>query len=121
MRFYINIEGNVVRNIDDLKVSDKIICDDGELREIKNIVVISSYPTFIRFSNGMAYYIPERMKIKTTKGFKSPELWDVIEISKDLAPQIVNVRKLDRVMFFRDILVDGNMVTAEGLVFKYSD
>jgi hypothetical protein len=84
-------------------------------------VVISSYPTFIRLSNGTSYYIPERVRLKTSKGFKAPELWDVLEYNSDLTPQVINIRKIDRVMFFRDILIDGNMVAVEGLVFKYSD
>jgi hypothetical protein len=121
MNLYITTENNKIKCLDDLTTSDKVLCDDGEFKEVKSVVVVSSYPTFIRLSNGLSYYIPARMQIKTTSGFKTPELWDVIELNKDLTPQIINVRKLDRIMFFRDILIDGNIVTAEGLVFRYSD
>lgn len=105
--------------LNDVVIGELILCEDGQYYPIKNILITSCYPIFARLSNGISFYASIRMNIKTNKGFKTPELWDVIEISKDLTPQIVNLRNIDRIMFFHDILVDGNIITPDGLVFSY--
>ena len=61
------------------------------------------------------------MQLKTIEGFKVPELWDLLYINDSLTPMITKSQLLDRIMIFRDILIDGNMITPEGIVFRYSD
>lgn len=101
-------------------IGDKVLCEDGKYYPVKNILITSGYPTFCRLSNGFNFYIPKRMVLKTVKGFKHPELWDIVEINKELTPQVVTLKNIDRIMFFHDILIDGNMITPEGIVFKYT-
>ena len=36
-------------------------------------------------------------------------------------PMFIYVNTLDKIAIFRDILIDGNMVTPDGIVFRYSD
>jgi len=119
MNFYTILENNIIKKLESLTVGDRILCEDGNYYPVKNILVISDYPTFCRFSNGLNFYIPKRMLLKTTKGFKHPELWDIIEINKELTPQIISLKNIDRIKFFYDILIDGNIVTPEGIIFKY--
>lgn len=119
MNFYLITPDNSLKKLDSLKIGDSILCEDGNYYPVKNILITASYSTFCRLSNGLAMYIPKRMALKTTKGFKHPELWDVIEINKTLTPQIISLKKIDRIMFFHDILIDGNMVTSEGIIFNY--
>jgi hypothetical protein len=120
MSFYVILENNYTKNVDNLEVGDLVLCEDGYYYPVKSVLVTSGYPLFCRLSNGLTYYIPERMFIKTIKGFKKPELWDIIPIDKTLTPQIVSVTNIEKIMFFRDILIDGNMITPEGVIFKYS-
>lgn len=119
MTFYFTLENNLIKSLESLKIGDKILCEDGKFYPIKSIMIISCYPIFYRLSNGFNFYASPRMVFKTTEGFKNLELWDVIKIDKNLTPQVVNIKNIDRIMFFRDILIDGNMVTTEGIVFKY--
>jgi hypothetical protein len=120
MSFYLTLENNTVKKLQDLKIGDKVKCEDGTYYPVLNVLVVSSYPLFCRLSNGFTYYIPERVLLKTLHGFKKPELWDILEWSVDLTPQIIGVRNIEKVMFFYDILIDGNMITPEGMVFKYA-
>ena len=120
MTLYLTLENKELKKLEDVCVGDVVLCDDGTFKPIKNILVISSYPDFIRFSDGCSYYISHRMKIKTLTGFKNPQLWDIVELSGGYTPQIVGIKKIENVMFFRDILIDGNPITPDGLVFQYS-
>lgn len=121
MNFYLTLENKTIKKLKDLQVGDRVLCDCGQFYPIKNIVTISCYPSFCRLSNGFNFYVPKRMKIKTKTGFKQLELWDIVEINKDLTPQVISFKNIDRLMFFHDILIDGNMITPEGIVFKYSN
>lgn len=121
MNLYLTLEDKTIRKLEELKIGDKILCEDGVFYPVKNIFMISEYPTFCRLSNGYILYLPKRMMLKTSTGFKHPELWDVIEITKELTPQVTTIKNLDRIMFFHDILIDGNMITPEGIVFKYGN
>jgi hypothetical protein len=112
---------NEYKKISELEVGDTVLCDGGEYLPVKNIVYISCKPTFCRTSNNLRMYLSERMQLKTAKGFKHPELWDVLPLSEELTPMLTTVKILDRVMIFRDILIDGNMVTVDGVVFRYFD
>jgi hypothetical protein len=120
MFFHFTLKDKTLKRFEDLQVGDLVLCDDGLFYPIKNLMVVSCYPTFYRLSNGYSFYTSPRMLVKTTEGFKQLELWDTIELNSQLTPQIVTVKKIDKIMFFRDILIDGNMLTVEGIVFKYS-
>ncbi len=109
------------KKISELEVGDNVLCDSGEFLPVRNIVYISCKPTFCRVSNNLSLYLSDRMQLKTTNGFKHPELWDILPISEELTPMLITVKILDRVMIFRDILIDGNMVTVDGIVFRYCD
>lgn len=102
-------------------IGDSLLCDDGNFYPVKNILTISCRPIFFRLSNGYSFYFSSRMKLKTTEGFQTPQLWDVIDLGDGITPQIISCKLLDNVMFFCDILIDGNIVTPEGVVFKYSN
>lgn len=121
MSFYLNLKDKSVKKIENLTVGEFILCEDGEYYPIRSILVTACYPIFCRLSNGLTFYVPKRMLIKTVTGFKTPELWDILELNdKEITPQIVNIRNIEKIMFFHDILIDGNIVTADGFVFKYS-
>ena len=109
------------KKIDDLEVGDMVLCDNGEYLPVKSIVYISCYPKFCIISDNKRFTISSRLQIKTVNGFKSPELWDIIPISDDFMPIFTYVNTLDKISIFRDILINGNMVTPEGIVFRYSD
>ena len=122
MSFYLTLEDSSIKKLEDLQVGDRVLCEDGLYYPVLNVFVVSSYPLFCRLANGFTYYVSERMMLKTIHGFKKPELWDILELGlgKKLTPQIVAVKNIEKVMFFHDILIDGNMVTPEGVVFKYA-
>lgn len=109
------------KKIEDLEVGDEVLCDTGEYLPIKSILYISCHPKFCSTSDNKRFTISSRLQIKTTRGFKSPELWDIIPITDDFMPMFIYVNTLDKIAIFRDILIDGNMVTPDGIVFRYSD
>jgi hypothetical protein len=59
------------------------------------------------------------MLIKTEKGFKTPEQWDIVNLN-GVEAQITTVTKSKVLSLTHDILVDGAVSSLEGLVFKYS-
>lgn len=112
---------NEYKKIDDLDVGDMILCDNGEYCSVRSIMYISCHPKFCITSDNKRFTVSERVQFKTAKGFKSPELWDILPISEDFMPMFTHVNTLDKVAIFRDILIDGNMITVDGIVFRYSD
>lgn len=115
------IENGKIKKLKDLRVGDLILCEGDIYLPIKSIVIVSCYPLYYRLSNNVTFHISNRTKIKTTDGFKTPELWDNIVIAEELTPSATTCTLLDRIMFFHDILIDGNIKSPEGIVFKYSD
>ena len=115
------IEDNKIKKLKDLKIGDLILCEGDIYLPVKSIMIVSCNPIYYRTSNNLTFHISTRTKIKTLEGFKLPELWDSLDISQDLTPAITTCTKLDRIMFFYDILIDGNIKSPEGIVFKYSD
>lgn len=107
-------------DISELQVGDEVLCDDGNYYPVKSIVVFAIHPEFIRLTNFVSFYAYPRMQIKTTKGFKYPERDDVLQLGKNLCPMVYSARYTDDVKFCYDILIDGNMVSREGIVFKFS-
>lgn len=121
MNIYVTLQNNLVKKLSEVEIGDLLLCDDGKFYPVRNVLMISCYPIYFRFSNGYAFYFSNRMKLKTLEGFQTPQLWDVVDLGEDTTPQIVSCKLLDNLMFFCDILIDGNIVTPEGLIFKYSN
>ena len=119
MNFYVTTQDNSIKKLSSLILGDMVLCENGIYSPVLHIFLTASYSTFCRLSNGITLYVPERMVLKTSKGLKHPELWDVLDISKELTPQIISLKKIDRIMFFHDILIEANMITPEGIVFNY--
>ena len=107
------------KKVDELVVGDEVFCDNGLYMPVKNIYYISSNPIYCKTSDNKIMYFSNRMQVKTVKGFKVPELWDILPIRDDFTPMIVYANTIDRVAIFRDILIDGNMVTVDGVIFRY--
>ena len=108
-----------VKKLEDVVVGDLLKCEDGEFYPVKNVLTTSGNPFFYRLSNNVSFYLPVRATIKTVKEFKVPELWDEICVNSEVIPQIVQKTFINRIAFFNDILIEGNMVTPEGIVFKF--
>lgn len=110
-----------VKRLGELKVGDLLLCEGKIYYPIKNIVMISDYPIYFRTSNGLSGHLSKRMKIKTEKGFKTPEIWDVLQLNDTVTPMITSVKLGDSIGFFYDILIEGNIVSSDGIIFRYSD
>jgi hypothetical protein len=54
-------------------------------------------------------------------GFKLPELWDIIPITREFEPSITTCQISQKDIIFYDLLIDGNIISPEGIVFKYGD
>jgi hypothetical protein len=109
------------KHLKDLQVGELILCEGGQYLPVKSIMVISGNPILIRTSDNSQFHVTKRMVLKTDKGFKYPELWDTLIINQDITPMIVHLKIVDRIEFFYDILVDGNIVTPHGVIFRYSE
>jgi hypothetical protein len=103
-----------------LKVGDEVLCEDGNYYPVKSIAVFAIKPDLIRLTNFTWFYAVPRMLVKTSKGFKYPDRYDVIPIKDNLKPMVYSVRYTDEVRFCYDILIDGTMVSRDGIVFKFS-
>lgn len=103
-----------------LQVGDEVLCEDGKYYPVKSIAVFAIKPDIIRLTNFTWFYAIPRLQVKTTKGFKYPARYDVIPIDENLKPMVFSVRYTDNVRFCYDILIDGNMVSRDGIVFKFS-
>jgi hypothetical protein len=103
-----------------LKVGDEVLCEDGKYYPVRSIAVFAMKPDIIRLTNFTWFYAVPRLLVKTSTGFKYPERYDVIPINKDLKPMVFFIRDTDEVRFCYDILIDGNMVSLDGVVFKFS-
>lgn len=115
------IENGKIKKLNDLRVGDLILCEGDVYLPIKSIVIVSCNPIYYRTSSNLTFHMSSRTRIKTVEGFKIPELWDHILITEDLTPVVTTCNIIDRIMFFHDILIDGDIKSPEGIVFKYSD
>lgn len=110
------------KKLNELKIGDLILCEDLKYYPVKSILLTAGVCRFFRLSNNVSFHLSERAKIKTEKGFKIPELYDtIVLIGSEITPQITVVEKSKYVLFCHDILVEGNIVSPEGIVFRYSD
>jgi hypothetical protein len=105
-----------------LKSGDFILCEDGIYHPIKSIVVTSGVCNYYRLSNRVTFHLGTRGRVSTTKGLKLPEMWDTLILKgSDITPMIIDVKVSKKIIFFHDILIDVNIVSPEGIVFKYGD
>lgn len=110
------------KKMKDLKVGDMLLCDDGLYHPIKSIFMSSGQGSFHRLSNSINFHLSARAKVKTINGFKPLELNDTLELfGKSITPTVIDVVISTKMLFFHDIMIDGNIVSPEGIVFKYGD
>jgi hypothetical protein len=105
----------------DLKIGTNVLCEDGKSYPVKNIAVLSQNGYYLKISSAFGFHIPSRLKIKTESGFKFPEVYDILPIDKDFTPSVIAIVESTNLKFYYDILIDGNMISPEGIVFKFSD
>lgn len=104
-----------------VKIGDLLLCDDGIFHPVLSIAVMASPGYYLRLSNNISFNIHPRIKIKTESGFKYPELWDTVLIDKNLTPMVTSVKEQVDVRFFYDILIQGNLVSPEKIIFRFGD
>ena len=105
----------------DVQVGDELLCEGGIYMPVKGKLLLVTRGIYCRLSNGFSFHVYERMKIKTTSGFKLPELWDIIPITREFEPSITSCQISQKDIIFYDLLIDGNLISPEGIVFKYGD
>ena len=110
-----------IKCIRNLKIGELILCESNVFMPIKSILVIASSGSCVRLSDNFKFNIHPRLRIKTSSGFKYPEIWDTVPISKNFTPMVTSVNDLVDIRIFYDILIDGNILSPEGIVFKFGD
>lgn len=101
-----------------LKVGDLVLCDT-QFMPVKSILMYFGLRYTIRLSTGDYISISSRVKVKTKKGFKFPEERDIVLISDTLQPIVGGVGHTKFPVILYDILVDGDIVTAEGPTVRF--
>jgi hypothetical protein len=107
--------------LNEIQIGDYLLCDDGHYKPVRSKLLLATHGIFYRLSNGVEFHIYSRVKVKTKNGFKLPELWDEIPISKREIPLVVLQEESQKIMIICDILIDGNIVSSEGIVIKFGD
>lgn len=110
-----------IKFLKELSVGDMVWCDSEQFLPVKSILVSCDYATYMRLSNGVGFDMSNRTTLKTSTGFKYPDLYDEIPISDTLVPRVIHQAKTETLRFLYDILIAGNMVSPEGIVFKFGD
>lgn len=105
----------------DVQIGDELLCEGGVYLPVKSKLLVATRGIYYRLSNGFSFHIYDRIKIKTTLGFKLPELWDIIPITREFEPSITTCQTSQKDIIFYDLLIDGNIISPEGIVFKYGD
>lgn len=109
-----------IKFLKDVEVGDKLLCDNGKYLPVKSKYLIITHGIYFKLSNGITFHIYPRIKVKTLDGMKIPELWDTLYIDKKLQPVVVLCQLSEKKMIIYDILIDGNVVSPEGIIFSYS-
>lgn len=110
-----------VTPLKDLRIGTNVLCEDGKSYPVRNIAVVAHRGYYIKISSAFGFHIHSRFKIKTENGFKFPEVYDIIPIDKDFTPSVIATVESTDVKFYYDIHIDGNMISPEGIVFKFSE
>jgi hypothetical protein len=110
-----------ITSLKDLQIGTNVLCEDGNAYPVKNIAVLAHNGYYVKLSSAFTFHVHPRIKIKTQNGFKFPEVYDILPISKDFTPSVIQVSDSSDVKFYYDIFIDGNMISPEGIVFKFSD
>lgn len=108
-----------IKNIKDIEVGEEILCEDGTFKPVLSKFLVATHGIFYRLSNGLEFHTYERIKIKTPTGFKNPNLWDSVYIDKKTEPIVVLKECSQNIMVICDILIDGNIITPDGIIIKY--
>lgn len=108
-----------IKYLKDVEVGDEILCDDKIFRPVKSKLLVATYGIFYRLSNGLEFHIYDRILIKTPKGFCLPKLWDSVYIDKKNEPMVVRCENTQNIIIIYDILVDGNILSPDGIIIKY--
>lgn len=109
------------KEIKDLQVGELVLCEGNVFLPVKSIMVIAETGDYVRLSNNVGFNSHSRLRIKTDKGFKYPELWDLLPISKNLTPIVVSVNPRPDIRFFYDIMIEGNLISPDNVVFRFGD
>lgn len=107
--------------LNQLKIGDLIKCEGDVFLPVKSILVIFCYGHSIHLSNRTKFTASPNLRIKTTEGIKIPEVGDIIRISKKLTPQVIKCVKSKRFKLFYDILIDGNIISPDGIIYRFGD
>lgn len=107
--------------LSDVKIGDFLLCDDGIYRPVKSILLTYEYGNYIRTADNFNFHITKRVKIKTSKGFKFLEKWDLIEVDKNFTPLVVEVNNSLSILLYYDILIEGNLISPEGIIFRFEN
>lgn len=110
-----------IKVINKVAVGDLLLCDDGIFRPVKSILITCEHGTSFRLSNNLQFTVPKRFRIKTDKGFKYPEMWDCVPLQENLKPIVTNIKTPLYFHFLYDILIDGNLISPEGVIFKFGE
>lgn len=114
------IKNSKAVTIRDLKIGDLILCETGYL-PIRSKFLITTTCIFYRLSNGVEFHIYDRILVKTKNGYKIPDLWEAIPIDDNLEPIVVLKEYSQNIMVICDILIDGSVVSPEGIITKYGN
>jgi len=110
-----------VYKLNQLKVGDLVKCEGNVFLSVKSILVVFCYGYCVQLSNKVRFSASPNLRIKTTQGMKVPEVGDVIYLSKTLTPQITRFTKYEGFKFFYDILIDGNIISPDGIIYRFGD
>jgi hypothetical protein len=112
---------NGTRKLNELNVGDLILCENSTYNPIRSISVTTGPVRRIYFSNGISMPSYGRMRVLTTTGFKVLEIEDIVFIAKNNVPFVTKADLDFSVHFLYDILIDGNMITTDGIIFRFGD
>jgi hypothetical protein len=110
-----------VKPVREIEIGELVLCEDGNYLPVKSKLLIATTAIFYRLSNGLEFHTYSRILIKTPNGFKLPDLWEPVTIDKKLEPVVVSKEYSQNIMIICDILIDGNVISPEGVVLKYGD
>jgi hypothetical protein len=102
----------------DLKIDQRVICEDGNNYYIKSMVTFSSFYYMIKLSSGDNIKMPDIFKMKTDEGFKIPEKDDlVLSTNGHLYLCLKSTRSLTKSIFY-DIVIEKPIVLQGGFIVQ---
>lgn len=110
-----------IKSVRNVEIGELVLCEEGKYLPVKSKLLIVTKAIFYRLSNGVEFHIYPRILIKTPTGFKIPELWEPVCLDRKTEPVVVFKEYSQNLMVICDILIDGNVISPEGIVLKYGD